>query len=63
MPTDVGLAVDKKDPVFRDWLQAVYDEVKDQVTAEELQDPEGRGPEADAATLVAPRLERDRDRR
>jgi polar amino acid transport system substrate-binding protein len=36
MPTAVGLAVDKKDPVFRDWLQAVYEEVKDQVTAEEL---------------------------
>jgi len=36
MATDVGLAVDKKDTVFRDWLQAVYDEVKDKVTAEEL---------------------------
>ena len=36
MPTAVGLAVDKKDPVFRDWLQAVYEEVKDKVTAEEL---------------------------
>ena len=36
MKTDVGLAVDKSDPVFRDWLQAVYDEVKDQVTAEEI---------------------------
>lgn len=36
MSTGVGLAVDKKDTVFHDWLQAVYDEVKDQVTAEEL---------------------------
>ncbi|MBX6324375.1 MAG: transporter substrate-binding domain-containing protein [Rhodospirillaceae bacterium] len=36
MKTDVGLAVDKGDPVFRDWLQAVYEEVKDKVTAEEL---------------------------
>ena len=36
MSTDVGLAVDKADPVFRDWLQAVYDEMKDQVTNEEL---------------------------
>jgi hypothetical protein len=30
------MAVDKKDTVFRDWLQAVYDETKDNVTAEEL---------------------------
>ncbi|MGE0007035.1 MAG: substrate-binding periplasmic protein [Parvibaculaceae bacterium] len=36
MSTDVGLAVDKTDPVFLAWLQAVYDEMKDQVTAEEL---------------------------
>ena len=36
MSTDVGLAVDKNDTVFRDWLQAVYDEMKDKVTAEEL---------------------------
>ncbi|WP_368904409.1 substrate-binding periplasmic protein [Taklimakanibacter lacteus] len=36
MATDVGLAVDKKDPVFHAWLQAVYDEMKDQVTAEEI---------------------------
>ena len=36
MATDVGMAVDKKDTVFRDWLQAVYDEVKDKVTAEEV---------------------------
>jgi polar amino acid transport system substrate-binding protein len=36
MATDVGLAVDKTDPAFLAWLQAVYDEMKDQVTAEEL---------------------------
>jgi polar amino acid transport system substrate-binding protein len=36
MATQVGMAVDKKDTVFRDWLQAVYDEVKDNVTAEEI---------------------------
>jgi polar amino acid transport system substrate-binding protein len=36
MSTDVGLAVDKTDPAFLAWLQAVYDEMKDQVTAEEL---------------------------
>jgi polar amino acid transport system substrate-binding protein len=36
MATEVGLAVDKKDTVFRDWLQAVYDETKDSVTAEEM---------------------------
>jgi polar amino acid transport system substrate-binding protein len=36
MATPVGLAVDKKDTAFRDWLQAVYDEVKDKVTAEEI---------------------------
>jgi polar amino acid transport system substrate-binding protein len=36
MKTDVGLAVDKKDTVFRDWLQAVYDADKDKVTTEEL---------------------------
>lgn len=36
MGTDVGMAVDKADPVFRDWLQAVYAEVKDKVTAEEV---------------------------
>jgi polar amino acid transport system substrate-binding protein len=36
MSTGVGLAVAKDDTVFRDWLQAVYDEVKDAVTAEEL---------------------------
>jgi polar amino acid transport system substrate-binding protein len=36
MSTDVGLAVAKNDPVFKDWLQAVYDEMKERVTAEEL---------------------------
>lgn len=36
MATDVGMAVDKADSVFHDWLQAVYEEVKDKVTAEEL---------------------------
>jgi len=36
MSTGVGLAVDKTDPVFHQWLQAVYDEMKDAVTAEEL---------------------------
>jgi polar amino acid transport system substrate-binding protein len=36
MATEVGLAVDKKDPAFHAWLQAVYDEMKDKVTAEEL---------------------------
>ncbi len=36
MKTDVGLAVDKADTAFRDWLQAVYEEIKDKVSAEEL---------------------------
>ena len=36
MKTGVGLAVDKADTVFHGWLQSVYDEVKDKVTAEEL---------------------------
>jgi polar amino acid transport system substrate-binding protein len=36
MVTDTGMAVDKSDPVFRDWLRAVYGEVKDKVTAEEI---------------------------
>ncbi|MGE4247712.1 MAG: substrate-binding periplasmic protein [Parvibaculaceae bacterium] len=36
MSTGVGLAVDKKDTVFHDWLQAVYDEIKDKVTEEEI---------------------------
>ena len=36
MATGVGLAADKKDTVFRDWLLAVYEADKDKVTAEEL---------------------------
>ena len=36
MATEVGMAVDKADPVFRDWLIAVYGEVKDKVSAEEI---------------------------
>ena len=36
MATGVGLAVDKADPAFRDWLKAVYESIKDKVTAEEL---------------------------
>ena len=36
MATEVGLAVDKKDPAFHAWLQAVYDEIKDKVMAEEM---------------------------
>ena len=36
MATDVGMAVDKKDTAFRDWLQAVFAEVKDKVSAEEV---------------------------
>jgi polar amino acid transport system substrate-binding protein len=36
MKTGVGLAVDKADTVFHAWLQAVYEEIKDKVTAEEL---------------------------
>ncbi|MCB1498849.1 MAG: transporter substrate-binding domain-containing protein [Bauldia sp.] len=36
MKTDVGLAVDKADPAFYAWLQAVYDDIEDQVKAEEL---------------------------
>ena len=31
-----GALSDKKDTVFRDWLQAVYEADKDKVTAEEL---------------------------
>ena len=42
MATDVGLAVDKNDPVFHDWLQSVYDEIKDKVTAEEMRVAEGQ---------------------
>ncbi|MEI7600553.1 MAG: transporter substrate-binding domain-containing protein [Aestuariivirga sp.] len=41
MATDVGMAVDKRDPVFRDWLQAVYEDVKDKVTAEEIKTLKG----------------------
>jgi polar amino acid transport system substrate-binding protein len=37
MATGVGLAVDKQDTVFHEWLQAVYEEVKDKVTAAELE--------------------------
>jgi polar amino acid transport system substrate-binding protein len=37
MSTDVGLAVAKGDAVFRDWLQAVYDDVKEEVTKAELE--------------------------
>lgn len=36
MATEVGMAVVKTDPVFRDWLTAVYAEVKDKVSAEEI---------------------------
>ena len=36
MATEVGMAVVKTDPVFRDWLTAVYGEMKDKVSAEEL---------------------------
>jgi polar amino acid transport system substrate-binding protein len=36
MGTDVGMAVDKKDTAFRDWLQAVYNDVKEKVSAEEV---------------------------
>lgn len=36
MATEVGMAVVKTDPVFRDWLNAVYAEVKDKVSAEEI---------------------------
>ena len=32
----VGLAVDKADTAFHAWLQAVYEEVKDKVEAEEV---------------------------
>jgi len=36
LPTDVGMAIDKNQPEFLAWLQAVYDETKDKVAAEEL---------------------------
>jgi hypothetical protein len=42
MGTDVGMAVDKKDTVFRDWLLAVYADVKDKVTAEEVRIMKGQ---------------------
>ena len=42
MPTGVGLAADKADTVFYAWLQAVYDEIKDQVDQRRDQHPEGR---------------------
>jgi polar amino acid transport system substrate-binding protein len=37
MSTGVGLAVDKQDTVFHEWLQAVYEEVQDEVTEAELE--------------------------
>jgi polar amino acid transport system substrate-binding protein len=43
MATDVGLAVDKGDPVFRDWLQAVYEVNKEKVGAAELAILKGGG--------------------
>jgi polar amino acid transport system substrate-binding protein len=36
MPTDVGMAVDKNQPEFLNWLTAVHNQVKDQASAEEL---------------------------
>jgi polar amino acid transport system substrate-binding protein len=36
MGTDIGMAVDKADTTFRDWLRAVYDDDKAKVTAEEV---------------------------
>jgi len=36
MATEVGMGIDKADTVYRDWLTAVYEEVKDKVTAEEI---------------------------
>lgn len=36
MATEVGMAVDRADTIFRDWLMAVYDEVKDKITDEEI---------------------------
>ena len=36
MKTDIGIAVDKADPAFLAYLQAVYEEVQDAVKAEEL---------------------------
>ena len=34
--TGVGLASDKADTKFHDWLQGVYEDIKDKVTAEEI---------------------------
>ena len=42
-PTEVGMAVDKNQPEFLAWLNAVYDEVKDKVAAEELASSRIRG--------------------
>jgi polar amino acid transport system substrate-binding protein len=36
MPTEVGMAVDKNQPEFLAWLSAVYNEVKDKASAEEM---------------------------
>ena len=36
MPTGVGIATDKADTAFHDWLQAVYEEIKDMVEAAEI---------------------------
>ena len=35
-PTDVGMAIDKNQPEFLAWLQAVYKADKDKISAEEL---------------------------
>ena len=35
-PTEVGMAIDKNQPEFLAWLQAVYDAAKDKISAEEL---------------------------
>jgi len=35
-PTEVGMAIDKNQPELLTWMTAVYNEVKDQVQAEEL---------------------------
>ena len=36
MSTAIGIAVDKGDAIFRDWLQAVYEDAEDKVTQAEL---------------------------
>ena len=41
MSSKVGMAVDKKDTVFLDWLLAVHEEIKDKVAAEELKTLKG----------------------